>query len=194
MKKTNFVVSFAVSVFFAAVTCLAAPKSAPAASSFSPTPTNFSTTSKRVGLGFTTAGPLTSGGNIPGFSGWFELSGADSLQAVFGIGSTDPFQFGLGGYFRHRVAGNENAGFHLGGGLLLGTVGNTVTVAGVTGSNTDFYIAISPLAGFQFNVPTLSNIFMSVDGGLNFVIVDGNFNLSATSLSPALGLSIHYLL
>jgi hypothetical protein len=178
----------ALGLSFCVASSSSAADRAKGSSAFGSTPSGFATTSKRVALGFTTAGVLTiPGANTTALSGWFELSPSTSLQTTFGIAGTSPFQFGVGGYFRSRVSGNESAGFHVGGGLNLGSFSQ-----GAVG--TDFYVVISPLAGMHFNVPSISNIFLTLDGGVNFRIIGGNFDVAVQNTSPALGLSIHYIL
>lgn len=148
----------------------------------------------RLGVGLTTISTVPSVG-LASFSGWFDLTSTSSIQAVFGIASTSPFLFGIGGFFRHTVTGGQQTGVHLGGGLSFGTVGSTVTAASILAgatSATNVFINISPLAGFHFTLPGLTNIMASVDGGPVLSIVDGSTTFGMGGLSSALGFSIHY--
>jgi hypothetical protein len=135
----------------------------------------------RMGLGLTTLNMI---GTSPAFSAWMELNPSDSVQGFVGIPSTSPFQFGVGGGYRHIISGTQATGLHVGGGLNFGTIQQR--------ANEPFFFAISALAGLHFGLPNLKEIGASLDGGANFTVIDGNFNFSLTGLSPSLGLSIHY--
>ena len=135
------------------------------------------------------------GGGIggPALSAKIGIGSAGSVQALFAIASSDPFQFSVGGIYRHRVFGDGDPGFHLGAGVNLGTAGG---LGGVGGSS--FFLNIFPLAGFHFNLGgSLKRISLSFDGGLNFHITPGfQFQAGPASglLGGLLGAAIHYQL
>lgn len=173
------------SALWAAPPAKRAPAAAPSATARADEPvrSRFS----RLGLGLST---ISVGNASSAFSIWGDIDTKKSFQGLFAIGSTDPFQFGVGGALRFTVSGNQATGFHLGGGLNLGSIANPNAAA--TGSATAFYIVIQPLAGIHFSLPSLSNIQLSLDGGPSFQVVDGDFQLGIGGLSSALGLSVHY--
>ena len=136
------------------------------------------------GLGLTTIGFATTN-----FSLLFNLSSADQLQGIFGIGGTSPFVFNAGALYKHTCVGNEVTGLHLGLGALFGT-------ASAGGIGTSFAMSFTGLAGFHFALPEVPHLNFSLDGGPTLTIITGtptvtNFVIGA--LSPALGLSAHYL-
>lgn len=148
----------------------------------------------RLGVGFSTWGGGAMGG-APALSALILLgNGKMSIQPLFSIQSSDPFDFAMGGAFRYTVHGGEWAGFHIGGAMTFGTANQavTTTVLGVptTTVKDEFFLNIAPLAGFHFGV--LNNIHLSFDGGLNFHVTP-NFQMQATPYSAQLGANLHYM-
>ncbi len=136
----------------------------------------------RFGLGFTT---IIIGDTTPALSGQLDMSEKDTLQFILGVESSSPFNFGVGSAYKRTVSGGQLSGFHLGGGFNLGT--RTV------GAKPDaFYLNLSPLAGFHFAIPGVSQLLISADGGPIFQILDGNFNFVLSQASTILGLSVHW--
>jgi len=154
----------------------------PSVSSSDQSPT--STSLLRQGFGFASFSNL--GGSSTALSTWLDLDSGISIQGLFAIGSTSPFEFGIGGMVRKIMHGNEETGLHLGGGLHLGT-------SSITGSS-KFYISVVPVGGFHFLFPGTKSIGFSFDGGPVFEVRNSTFNFSTVALSPLLGLSIHYFL
>ncbi len=142
---------------------------------------------EKTGIGFSTLGVPGDGGSL---SGWLQFSERHSLQVIAAIGSTGPvFEFETGGLYRYTLTGNQATGFHVGGGVLLGTFG---TLNATGGTESAFFIGFGPLAGIHFQIPGLNSIGLSLDGGANFLIADGELNFSIKNLTSALGLSVHY--
>ncbi len=158
-------------------TSRAASTEAPAASS--------STSIGRFGLGLQTLSNF--GGTDTALSAWIETGNAGSIQPLVAIGGTTPdLQFGLGAIYRHIVAGSRQNGFHVGAGAGFGTV--------ASGLGNKFFFSLMGVSGFHFTVPQTTNILISLDAAAAFSKVeDASSNFSIDGLSPALGLSVHYL-
>lgn len=154
--------------------------------------------SKTVSLG------LTSLGN-GGISGMLDLGSRQNLQAYAGIqGVSGAFQFTVGGIYRMGIFGTRANGFHIGGGVELGTTlgttttNTTTTVAGIdvtvptTTTGAVFFAKFLPLAGIHFSLSGVEALTFSVDAGPQLSIVDGNADFSMGPLSGLLGASVHY--
>jgi hypothetical protein len=149
-------------------------------------------------VGLSTWGGVSVGSGIggPALSAKFNLGSAGSVQALFAMAGSDPFQFAVGGVYRHRVLGDGDPGFHLGAGLNLGLAAGGVAGPPLGGSS--FFLNIFPLAGFHFSLGgALKRITLSFDGGLNFHVTPG-FQMQAgvpgDLFGGLLGASIHYQL
>jgi hypothetical protein len=147
-------------------------------------------------VGLSTWGGVSVGSGIggPALSAKFNLGSAGSVQALFAMAGSDPFQFAVGGVYRHRVLGDGDPGFHLGAGLNLGLA----AVAGPPPAGSSFFLNIFPLAGFHFSLGgALKRVTLSFDGGLNFHVTPG-FQMQAgvpgDLFGGLLGASIHYQL
>jgi hypothetical protein len=140
---------------------------------------------KRWGLGFQTFNSF--GGSNTALSAIFDVSPNGTLQPFFTIGSTSPFNFGMGAFYRHTLAGGHNLGFHAGGGLGFGSV----NAGGLAGGK--FFLVFNGMGGFHFTVPEVRNVVITLDGGPILQIVDGNTDFSIRGLSSAMGFGIHYL-
>ncbi len=148
---------------------------------------------KSFALGYSTiALPFQDGfGSITGLCKWDRL---DAIQTFLTIPRTSPFNIAASVLYKRTVLESEGAGFHLGGGLGLGSAN------GGTGGN--FIMNMSAIAGFHFPVPGASQIMVHIDGGPNFTLYNigsgaastTQTNFQMTPLSPALGLSIVYIL
>jgi hypothetical protein len=156
----------------------------------------------RMGVGFTTG---NFGDSKTALSAWFDLNDAHSIQPMFFIGGTSPFTFGAGANYRYTLSGDQKNGFHLGGGLMLGIANkggalasslNAIAIAagGGAADSTGFFININPMVGAHFTISGLERVMFSVEGGMSFQIIGGNFNYTVNSASDLLGLSIHYFL
>jgi hypothetical protein len=147
-------------------------------------------------VGLSTWGGVSVGSGIggPALSAKFNVGSAGSVQALFALASSDPFQFAVGGVYRHRVLGDGDPGFHLGAGLNLGVA----AAVGPPPASSSFFLNLFPLAGFHFSLGgSLKRVTLSFDGGLNFHVTPG-FQLQAgvpgDLLGGLLGASIHYQL
>jgi len=136
----------------------------------------------RKGLGFGSVQGLT--GTATSVSGWLELDSNNSVQAFFGIPSTSPFQFSLGGLYHHNVASRGSASFHVGGGFAAGLLG--------AGRNTDFALSLVANAGIRYQLQD-SPVFVSLDGGPGFSLLNGNSDFSIGAHSGLLGASVIYV-
>ena len=145
----------------------------------------FSAENAKCGLGFATFSFV--GSTTTALSAWKNWNNKDSSQAFLAVGDTSPFSFGIGGAFRHTISGNETNGFHIGAGVNLSTYHNTNV------DNSKLYFNITPLGGFHFEIPNLSHILLSLDGGPAFNLQDGDFHFGIKSLSAAMGLAVHYM-
>lgn len=155
-----------------------------------------------IGIGYTT---LAETGSPSGAASiWIDLNEKQSIQGILGFGTSSPFAFSVGGFYRMSVLGSRAAGFHVGGGIDLGTAAasaasiSTSITAAVSGASTStsgsaFFINIRPLAGFHFQLPNLDHVAFSIDGGPTFAINDGNFQFSMGPGGSLLGLSVHYM-
>ena len=113
-------------------------------------------------------------------SGLIAFSRDFTVQAYLTMGSTSPFTFGAGGIAKYTVSGSNYSGFHVGGGVVLGTTGV-------------FFASIPFVAGAHFAIPSLRNLMFSFDAGPRILIQNSTVNFSIDSLSSVLGLSVHYM-
>jgi opacity protein-like surface antigen len=132
----------------------------------------------RFGLGL--ASITTGVGNSTVLTGWIPLKQSMGFQPYLGIPSTaGSFSFITGTAFKVTVAGNSQAAFHLGGNVLLGSTSNL------------FYLGLGGLIGVHY-APAQS-VLLSVDGGPQLSLLDGNANFSMGALSSVLGASLIFL-
>ena len=140
-------------------------------------PTSPSTT--QVGFGFTTVG----GTNAPALSTLIEINGRHTVQVQFGIDGTSPsFGFNAGAGYHYTAAGDNMAGFHLGGAFTVGTA-----VA-----NGAFVANILPNVGFHYRVSN-TPVLLSLDGGPIVQIAGGSANFGLSANSQLFGFSAHYM-
>lgn len=128
------------------------------------------------------------GGSLTGI---LQITHLDAIQLFLGIGATSPgFSFGVGGVYKRTLMGGESAGFHLGGGFGLGTLGQ----ASGTGSATDFTMTIPAVVGVHFKVPN-TGVAFHFDGGAAFSLLAAtstDVNFSVGQLSRLMGASVVY--
>jgi len=141
----------------------------------------------RTGVGITAGGTFI---GTSGLSTYHIFDDANALQTYFGIaGVNGVFRFGMGGQYKHTVAGSQRAGLHIGGGLGLGTTAG----GGVAGSV--FFIEFTGNVGIHFTVGHDDNVLISVDACPGISIVNGAADFAIKSpTDDTLGLSVHYLL
>lgn len=167
------VLSFAAAPAFSASQTLHTSKSAP------------SSGGARWGLGVSTATAVTFTNTA--FSAIHEFSPSSALHLFLAIERTSPaFVFGTGALYKYNIAGDNRGGFHIGGGLGLGTI--------LAGATNVFGISIGGVAGPHFTVPGVDRLLISADAGVGVSIIDGSANFALGGLSTVLGLSIHYML
>lgn len=134
---------------------------------------------------FSSLGNVT-GAAFPGLSLAIDTSNSGMIQAMVGITTVTPFAFGFGAEYKHLVSGTKAGGFHLGGGLALGTTGP----AGVA----NFFMNFNALAGLQFVLPNVNNIQFDFDMGFQagFNAATATAVLALGGMSAVYGMSIHY--
>jgi hypothetical protein len=120
----------------------------------------------------------------------------DAIQFLAGInnaGTSRGFGFGVGGIYKRTLFGGENGGFHLGGGLGLGTFAtNASVIDGAT--STDFAMNIPLIAGVHFKVPN-TGIAFHFDGGTVFGLITATrtaVSFTMGQLSALMGASVAY--
>ena len=126
---------------------------------------------------------MTNGGIGGSITGILHFTSLDALQLLAGISQTNGgFGFGVGGLYKRTVLGNESAGFHIGGGLGLGTVGGLGAAA--NGSSTSFAMNIAALAGVHFDVPG-TQVAIHLDGGpvFSLISVSGQNGVGGTTVT-----------
>jgi hypothetical protein len=150
------------------------------------------------GLGFASAYNVTSSNTA--LTGWIGLSPKFGIQPLLSVGSTSPFNFAAGALGKYTIVQQGAGGFHLGGGLTLGSVhvgstggGTLFGNSAAIGAKTGFSMGLTALAGVHYQLPNTS-IMLHFDGGANFGLIDGDtdFNLGST-IGGLLGASIIYM-
>jgi hypothetical protein len=182
MMKLTQLFLFTVALSFAAA-------GAQAASSSSRTSSGSGSSSElSFGAGVSSIAPIPGGGTS--VSGLLNFTPLDSVQILLSMpGVQGTFKFGVEGLYKRVILGDTASGFHVGGGLGLGTTGT-------------FAMGIVALGGIHHNLS--SHIALAFDGGATFGITSVAATAPATgsssqadfgigSLSSILGASIHYL-
>ncbi|MGE0616477.1 MAG: hypothetical protein AB7P04_12655 [Bacteriovoracia bacterium] len=181
MKKqlTVFTVLFGLTAaVFASGNALAAEKKG--SSTTSSMESFRSSSSAPWGLGLTT----TLNG-MSGISGWIPFGeGMQGLQLGFGIQTTSPFTFALGAAYKSTLAGTRQTGFHIGGGIALGTGGNGL-------GGTQFNIGISGILGVHYS--PVEAFQMSFDAGPTVTIAGGSASFGMGALSTLAGFTVMYM-
>jgi hypothetical protein len=154
-------------------------------SSTAATPSLGMDSSYRYGLGYSAATSLT--GSATSVTGLIELRGGNMIQGYLSVPSTSPFEFTVGANFKHTIAESQNAGFHIGGGAILGTL------AGGAKGGSAFALGLDGIAGIHFSLAGASHVQIHLDGGPCLNIIDGNSNFSIGALSGLLGASVIYM-
>jgi hypothetical protein len=153
---------------------------------------DYSATSSKYGLGFATSSRIT--GNSTALTGLINLSPLSMIQPLFSLSQTSgALQMTLGGIYKYTVLKRGSSGVHIGGSLGLGWLAN--------GGANDFGFNLGALGGFHFPLPGTSEaIMLHFDGGAVFSHVGGHDggpstnNFAIDSVSPALGLTVLYML
>lgn len=140
--------------------------------------------SQQLGIGYQSqsfASPIDTAVSV-----YLKLDTKNAIQGFFSVPTTSPFEFMVGGYFKHTLSESQNAGFHVGGGAGLGVLPSATI-------GTGFAFMLQPIAGVHFNFSDIPHVMFSIDGGPTFSVVDGNANFAIGGISSLLGLSIVYL-
>lgn len=151
----------------------------------------------RFGFGYSLVSELT-GGASSAVTAILELSDKQALQFHLALPSSSPFEFAVVGQFKQTITESQNAGFHVGGGLGLGSVstGSTTTiVAGVpvVTSSSGFLLSINALAGIHYKFSDAPNLRFHFDGGPTFTSTDGEADFSIGAASSWFGASVLYM-
>jgi hypothetical protein len=147
------------------------------------------------GLGFASAYNLTASDTA--LTGWIGLSPKFGIQPLVSIGSTSPFNFSIGALGKYTVAQHGAGGFHLGGGLSVGSIHKGTTGGGILFGNSGsmksgFNMGLSALAGLHYEIQN-TNIMLHFDGGANFGLADGDTDFNLATVGGLLGASIIYM-
>lgn len=135
---------------------------------------------QKFGVGVATSSLLTV--SSPSLSTWHRLGHDSVVQSYFNVSGTSPgLSLSAGGAYKLMVHQFRNTNLYLGGGAGLGLVVD------------DLYFSLAALGGFQFTIPSVSNLLISVDAGPAIQVIDGTANL-IISAPGVIGLSLHYLL
>lgn len=126
----------------------------------------------------------------PGITGIFAIGNDGAIQAFFAMYDSDPNTYGMGAIYKHNIGGSRTSGFHVGGGLGLGTF------AEVAGQKKSYFHIIGN-AGIHFAIK--KQIIIHIDGGL---IMKSNDQTGSTEkdsgmviagFSDLLGISLIYM-
>jgi hypothetical protein len=152
-----------------------------------------------LGLSSITPVPVINGATGGSLTGIIHLTSLDMVQLLAGVtGTSGGFGFGVGGIYKRTVMGNQSAGFHIGGGLGVGTAAGA---GGANGSSTNFAMNIVAVVGAHFEIPG-TQIALHFDGGPTFSLVSisgvngvGGSTQTSFSMAPLsnlLGASVVY--
>jgi hypothetical protein len=149
----------------------------------------------RYGLGLASAYNLTA--SDAALTGWIGLTPKFGIQPLLSIGSTSPFNISAGALAKYTVAQHGAGGFHLGGGMSLGSIHDRPRNGGllfgnVSGTKSGFNMALTALAGVHYEMPN-TNIVLHFDGGANFGLADGDTDFNLGAVGGLLGASIIYI-
>lgn len=119
-------------------------------------------------------------------TGIFELNRKSFLQGYFVLTSSDPNVYGLGATYKHTISGDNETGFHIGGGIGLGQWAEDRS-----------FFRINGLAGVHFTVS--KKVAIHMDGGITITQDEtAGGNESSQFLiggsSSLFGLSLVYML
>lgn len=155
----------------------------------------YASSQPKYGFGFATASHITGGSTA--LTGIINLSPLMLVQPLFSLNHTaGAMQLTAGGIFKYTIVKKGSSGLHVGGSLGLGWL------AADGSSANNFAFDIGALVGFHFALPGTSDaIMLHLDGGAVFTHVNNSAEGSASyndfaidSISPALGLSVIYML
>lgn len=122
----------------------------------------------------------------PGFTGLFPIGDSGAVQAYFALYDSDPNTYGIGAIYKHTISGNQSNGFHVGGGLGLGTWMQDKSYMHIIGN-----------AGMHFSLK--KQIHVHIDGGLTIKSDEQAGNTTKDSgmvmagFSDHIGLAIMYV-
>ncbi len=100
---------------------------------------------------------------------------------MFAVQNTSPFTFNIGGLYKHKLSHGGNSGFHVGGGLGLGTVAST------------FGFSVAGVAGIHYNLPGTTDLVLHVDAGPVLTIIDGSATFALSPFSGIFGATLVYM-
>lgn len=134
----------------------------------------------KFGLGFSEYSGFSGFSN--NIAGYLKLTDTQALQFNLGLTTSGAFSFTGGAIYKHTIASSQNAGFHVGGGLTIGTL------------QSSFALSVAGVAGLHFRLADAPHVMFSFDGGPTFTVVGGASNFNLTALSGLLGASVIYML
>jgi hypothetical protein len=150
-----------------------------------------------VGFGIATAQSLTLAPTS--LSMMFYFSRDNMLQGLVSMPGTSPFQFNVGGLFKHTIVHNQYGGLHIGGGAVLGAakgatnVPNGAVPTTTAGGGSAFLFSMAGIAGLHFPLAN-TGVEFHFDGGFIISVLDGNAEVSMGGVSPLLGASVFFRL
>ncbi len=125
--------------------------------------------------------------DTPGLTALFPIGDAGAIQAYFALYDSDPNTYGLGAIYKHTISGNQSTGFHVGGGLGLGTWMQDRSYMHIIGN-----------AGIHFSVKR--HVMVHIDGGLIIKndeqagnTTDKDSGMVMSGFSDHLGLAMMYV-
>jgi len=141
----------------------------------------------RFGFGVSTLHNTSPTGFSTSLTGILEINDLNMIQFTLNFPSVSPFQMGFGGYFKRTLSGNENTGFHLGGGLTMNVVN--------AGLGSTFGLGIPVIVGLHTTIA--DHVAFHFDAGpavaLTFPAGGTTFDLAAGAMSALLGASVVYM-
>ena len=143
---------------------------------------------KKTYLGFAADSAVT-GYPLPAASLLLGVAENLNIQTYFLIPTIDPFLFAIAGNAKFTIFGNQQAGFHVGGGLGF----SLISAAALSATDTrDLVLRFNGIAGAHFYL--VSRVYVVVDGGLTMALNIDNSDADMTlgSNSGLLGLSVLY--
>ncbi len=121
-------------------------------------------------------------GLVPSLTALFTVSEKTILQTYAQVVSTTPgFNFGLGANLKLTVAGDQDTGFHVGGGAGFGTTG---------GAAETFFVNINGIMGLHFH--WAKRVVVHIDGGLSLNLTPAPVSFTLGGNSITWGATIAY--
>jgi hypothetical protein len=116
---------------------------------------------------------------------WYDFGAVHCIQMLMWIGSSESEDYGVGLQYKYSISKKKYSSFYIG--LGIGSSG------GFTNSDREAGVNFAGIIGFRFIPHSMSNIVVSFEGG-PAIQGDGSYQTrSGFSLTPILGLNVHYI-